>query len=112
MYAIIEDSGSQIKVSEGDVVHVAVRDLPEDAASITFDRVLMVSDEKGADGEGTSGVKIGDPLVKGASVTADVVAETRSARVPVVKFKRRKTYLRRKSHRQDLLKVKITSIKS
>ena len=45
MYAIIEDSGTQIKVSEGDVIRVDVRDLPDDAATLTFDRVLMVGGE-------------------------------------------------------------------
>ena len=107
MYAVIEDSGTQIKVSEGDVVKVAVRDLPADSATITFDKVLLISD---ADKEGS--VKVGRPLVEGASVVADVLAQERTPRVDVVKFKRRKTYLRRKSHRQDYLKVKVTSIKA
>ena len=104
MYAIIEDSGTQIKISEGDVIKVALRDLPTEAATITFDRVLLVG---GAEEE----IKIGEPLVEGAKVTADVLARDKTDRVPVVKFKRRKTYVRRKSHRQDYLKVKITSIK-
>ena len=103
MYAVIEDSGTQIKVAEGDVINVAVRDLPDDAASLTFDRVLAV-------GEGKD-LKIGTPHVDGAKVTADILGEDRTPRVPVVKFKRRKNYIRRKSHRQDVLKVQITSIK-
>ncbi len=106
MYAIIEDSGTQIKVSQGDVVKVAIRDLPADAATVTFDRVLFVSDPEAGK------VKIGKPLVPSASVTADVLAEEKTPRVDVVKFKRRKTYTRRKGHRQDYLKVKITEIKS
>ena len=105
MYAIIEDSGTQIMVSEGDVIKVAVRDLPPDAATVTFGRVLMI----GGDLKET---KVGDPVINGAKVTADVLAEGRTKRVPVVKFKRRKNYTRRKSHRQDYLKVQITSIKS
>jgi len=102
MYAIIEDSGTQIKVSEGQVINVATRDLPADVATLTFDRVLMV----GGDG----GAKIGTPMIDGAKVTADILSEERTDRVPVTKFKRRKTYTLRKSHRQDYLKVKITSI--
>lgn len=106
MYAVIEDSGTQIKVSKGDVVKIALRDLPADTATVTFDRVLLVSDtEKGS-------VKIGQPLVDGAKVTADVLAQEKTPRVEVVKFARRKNYLRRKGHRQDYLKVKITSIKA
>jgi large subunit ribosomal protein L21 len=104
MYAIIEDSGTQIKVSPGDVVKVAVRDLPDAAATITFDKVLLVSDEEQGD------TRIGQPLVSGAKVVADVLSQERTPRQVVVKFKRRKTYTRRKSHRQDYLKVKVTSI--
>ena len=104
MYAVIEDSGTQIKVAEGDVIKVALRDLPDDAATVTFDRVLMVSDNQ--DGN----VQIGSPLVENAKVTGDLLAQEKTPRVDVVKFKRRKTYVRRKSHRQDYLKVRITSI--
>ncbi|MCC7145200.1 MAG: 50S ribosomal protein L21 [Phycisphaeraceae bacterium] len=103
MYAIIEDSGTQIKVSQGDVIRVAKRELAKDAATLTFDQVLMV----GGEGE----PKIGTPVLKGATVTADVLGEGRTDDVPVVKFKA-KNYTRRKSHRQDFLKVKITAIKA
>jgi large subunit ribosomal protein L21 len=119
MYAIIEDSGSQIKVSEGQEIFVARRELADDVATVVFNKVLFVSDAEGEEDESASGdgsdgtdVKIGEPYVDGAKVTADILAEVRSPKVPVVKFKRRKNYIRRKSHRQDLLKVKITSIQS
>ena len=88
MYAIIEDSGTQIKVSEGDVIRVAIRDLPDDAATLTFDRVLAVGGVEDAE------AAIGLPLVPGASVTADILAQERSKKVMVTKFKRRKNYLR------------------
>lgn len=104
MYAVIEDSGTQIKVAAGDVIKVALRQLPADSATITFDRVLMVSDGQGED------VKLGRPWVPDATVVADVLAQERTPRIRVVKYRRRKTYTRRKSHRQDYLKVKITSI--
>jgi len=102
MFAIIEDSGTQIKVNEGDVIKVAVREMPADAATITFDRVLFL-------GEGAD-AKIGTPLVAGAQVTADVIAQERTDKIEVIKYKRRKNYRRRKGHRQDYLKVKITKI--
>ena len=105
MYAIIEDSGTQIKVSEGDVIKVALREMPADVATVTFDRVLAVG---GTD----DGTKVGQPMLEGAKVTADVLARERDDKVMVTKFKRRKGYLRRKGHRQDYLKVKITSIQA
>lgn len=104
MYAVIEDSGTQIKVAQGDVIKIGLRQLPVDAATVTFDKVLMVSDPTGQH------VKLGQPLVDAATVTADILAQEKTPRVEVVKFKRRKTYTRRKGHRQDYLKVKITSI--
>ncbi|MCC6680751.1 MAG: 50S ribosomal protein L21 [Phycisphaeraceae bacterium] len=105
MYAIIEDSGTQIKVSEGDVIRIAARELPADAATVTFDRVLLVG---GTEGE----AKIGQPNLPGAKVTADVLGEGRTDKVSVVKFRRRKTYKRMKGHRQDYMQVKVTSIQA
>jgi len=103
MYAIIEDSGTQIKVSEGDVIRVDLRDIADDAQSLTFDRVLMVGDEK-------NGPTIGQPLVSGASVTADIIDPDDSDKINIVKFKRRKTYKRNNGHRQHYIKCKVTKI--
>jgi large subunit ribosomal protein L21 len=105
MYAIIEDSGTQIKVSEGDIIKVDVRDIGPDVATLTFDRVLMVSG-------GDAAAKIGAPVLDGAKVTADILAEERDEKVMITKFRRRKTYRRRKGHRQNFLRVKITSIQA
>jgi len=105
MYAIIEDSGTQIKVSQGDIIRVDLRDLPEDAKSLTFDRVLMVGSE-------TSDPKIGQPALKGASVTADIIDANVSEKISIVKFKRRKGYKRNKGHRQHYIKCKVTEIKA
>jgi large subunit ribosomal protein L21 len=102
MYAIIEDSGTQIKVFEGDVVRVAKRSLAEDAATVIFDRVLML-------GEGQES-RIGTPLLEGAKVTADIIAEDREKKITIIKFKRRKNYRRKNGHRQDYLEVKVTAI--
>ncbi len=103
MYAIIEDSGTQIKVSEGDVIRVDLRDIADDAQSLTFDRVLMVGCEK-------NGPTIGQPVVDGATVTADILDADDSEKVNIVKFKRRKTYKRNNGHRQHYIKCKITKI--
>ncbi len=103
MYAIIEDSGTQIKVSEGDVIRVDLRDLPDDAQSLTFDRVLMIGGEEAQ-------AKIGQPAIAGASVTADIVDPDDNEKVSIVKFKRRKTYKRNNGHRQHYIKCKVTKI--
>lgn len=105
MYAIIDDSGTQIKVSQGDLINVAIRDIPPEVATMTFDRVLMFSEQEGD-------VKVGTPVLEGVKVTADILAQDKTDKVPVVKFKRRKNYVRRKGHRQDFLRVKITSIQA
>lgn len=105
MYAIIEDSGTQIKVSEGDVIRVDLRDLPDDAQSLTFDRVLMVGGDENS-------TKIGQPVLEGASVTADIVDLDDSEKYNIVKFRRRKTYKRNTGHRQHFIKCKVTAIKA
>ena len=103
MYAIIEDSGTQIKVVEGDVIKVDLREMPEDVATLTFDRVLAVGGTDDA-------ARIGAPYLEGAKVTADIVDQGRDKKVMITKFKRRKGYLRRNGHRQSFIQVKITSI--
>lgn len=105
MYAIIEDSGTQIKVMEGDVLDVDLRSLDDDAKSVTFDRVLMVGAE---DSAGT----IGTPYISGATVSADIVGQIKGEKIDVIKFKRRKGYKKKQGHRQSYLRVKITGISS
>lgn len=103
MYAVIEDSGTQIKVSEGDVIRIAKRELGADQASLTFDKVLFVG---GTD----QAAKIGAPVVAGAKVEADILGEDRTNKVRIVKFRKRKNYRRINGHRQDFIQVRITGI--
>ena len=103
MYAVIEDSGRQFRVSEGDVLTVDLRDLEDEVASLVFDRVLLVAD--GAD------VKLGTPLVDGASVAADVVnPEMKGKKVYSYTLRRRKASRRKTGHRQRYVQVRITRI--
>ena len=103
MYAIIEDSGQQFKVSQGDVIRVDLRDLAEDAKTLEFPRVLLV-----ADGEN---VKIGTPAVDGAKVVADIEDPfVKGDKVRIFKYKRRKGYRHRAGHRQKYIEVRISQI--
>jgi large subunit ribosomal protein L21 len=105
VYAIIEDSGTQIKVSPGDEVAIDRRDL-DGQSTITFDRVLAIGDpEKGEPAD------IGLPFLDGATVTAEVLGEFKDRKIDVIKFKRRKGYRRKRGHRQTLLRVRIGEIK-
>ena len=111
MYAIIEDSGTQIKVSKGDVLDIDLRtETPEKgsrkgAQTLTFDRVLLIGDA-----EGSKAANIGAPYLSGASVTAEVVEEVRGDKIDVIMYKKRKGQRRKIGHRQPYLRVKITGI--
>ena len=104
MYAIIEDSGTQIKVSEGDVIDVDLRERADDSP-IKFERVLAIGDTSSEDA-----ARVGMPYIDGASVTAEVIEEIKEDKIHVIKFKRRKGYKRKTGHRQSYLKVKINEI--
>ena len=101
MFAVFQSGGKQHRVSEGDVVKVELVN-GEPGAEVIFDRVLMV-----ADGDN---VNVGCPYVNDGKVTAEVVRVDRAKKVRIIKFKRRKDYLKRQGHRQWFTEVKITGI--
>ncbi len=105
-YAIVEHGGKQYRVEPGDELLVE-RLEPELKAgdSLLFHRVLLVND-----GEG--GVRVGAPVVDGASVRAQVLAPERGDKVIVFKKKRRKQYKRTAGHRQDYYRVRIGEIEA
>lgn len=100
MYAIIATGGKQYKVSEGDVIKIEKLGLA-DGESVTFDKVLLVSDKD---------VVVGNPTVAGATVTASVVCEGKDRKVIVYKYKRKTGYHKKNGHRQLFTKVKIEKI--
>ena len=101
MYAVFRSGGKQYRAAKGDVLRVEKID-GDEGSTVSFDEVLLV-------GEG-SDVKVGSPTVAGSSVSARVVRQGKTRKVPVVKFKRRQNYLRPGSHRQFFTEVEITGI--
>jgi large subunit ribosomal protein L21 len=101
MYAVFRTGGKQYRAVKGDVLRLEKIEADE-GAKIEFDQVLLV-------GEG-SDVKVGSPLLSGSSVSGRVLRQGKTRKVPVVKFKRRKNYLRQGSHRQFFTEVEITAI--
>jgi large subunit ribosomal protein L21 len=100
-YAVIQTGGKQYRVTEGDLIEVEKIDL-ETGTEAKFEQVLLVSDGQG--------LAIGAPLVKGAVVTAEVVAQAKAPKVIAFKYKRRKGYHRTVGHRQQLTQLRIKTI--
>ena len=103
MYAVIKTGGKQYKVSKDDVI--SVEKLSDDAGKkIKLNEVLIISD-KGKP-------IVGDPLIKGASVEAEIMDHSRAAKITVFKKKRRHNYRRKQGHKQNITNLKILSINS
>ena len=101
MYAVIKTGGKQYRVEEGD--RLRVEKLAGNVGdSVTLGEVLLV-------GRG-DGVKVGNPLVGGAKVEAKIVAQDRSPKIIIFKFRRRKNYRRKTGHRQPFTALEITGI--
>ena len=101
MYAVIKTGGKQYRVAANDVLDIEKLD-GEAGSTLEFTDVLML-------GKGES-VTVGTPLVAGAKVTAELVAQTRGPKLIAFKKRRRKNSRRKKGHRQDLTRVRITDI--
>ncbi len=105
MYAVIQTGGKQYRVEPGKTIHV--EKLAGDAGSkIVFDQVLLVSSGDGGK------VTVGKPLVSGAKVTGEIVAQTRAKKLVVFKMEYARNYVRKNGHRQDLTAVKIQGIEA
>jgi large subunit ribosomal protein L21 len=101
MYAVIKTGGKQYRVTEGQKLFVERLDgSPGD--KLTFDQVLLVSGDS---------VKVGSPLVTGATVSAQIVGHDRAKKITVFKLRRRKNYRRKQGHRQPYTELTITGIK-
>ena len=97
MFAVIKTGGKQYRVVPGDVIKVE-RLEAEAGATVSLEEVLMLGD------------KIGTPLIAGATVSAEVVAQDRGPKIIVFKKKRRQNYRRKNGHRQDITVLRIKDI--
>ncbi|MGE5667697.1 MAG: 50S ribosomal protein L21 [Betaproteobacteria bacterium] len=101
MYAVIKTGGKQYKVAPGEKIKVEL--LPADVgAEVVLDQVLMV-------GEGES-VRLGQPIVAGATVKATVLAHGRGEKISIFKMRRRKHYQKHQGHRQSFTEIRIDGI--
>jgi large subunit ribosomal protein L21 len=101
MYAVIKTGGKQYRVAPGE--KIKIEQIPADVgATIVLDQVLMV-----ADGDA---VKLGTPLVSGATVSATVIAHGRGAKVKIFKMRRRKHYQKTQGHRQNYTEIRVDAI--
>ncbi len=101
MYAVLRTGGKQYRVAAGDFIEVE-RIAGEAGEVVELPEVLsLVGDDE---------VKIGTPLVEGAVVKGEIVSQIRGDKILVFKSKRRKGYRKRRGHRQELTRLKITEI--
>ena len=101
MYAIVNINGIQTKVEPDALVEVPRLD-GDPGKSLTFDQVLLL-----ADGDRIS---VGQPYLEGAVLTAEVVEHFRGPKLRIFKFKRRHDYRRRRGHRDERTRLRVTAI--
>ena len=100
MYAIIKTGGKQYRAEEGAVLRVEKLEA-QPGEKVELD-VLMIGGDK---------IKIGNPVVKGAKVVAEVLASGRGKKITVAKFKAKTNYRRKKGHRQWFTDLRIEKIR-
>ena len=101
MYAVIETGGKQYKVTKNDVISVEKLDTKV-GSTVTIKKVLLAK-------EGNS-IHVGNPYLKGSSVSCEVQAQFRGDKVIAFKYKRRKSEKKKIGHRQELTKLKVKDI--
>ena len=101
MFAVIETGGKQYKVNEGDIIFVEKLAV-EAGEKVEFDRVLALAT--------ADGFKVGDPVVAGAKVTANVVKNGKAKKVVVMTYKPKKNEKKKNGHRQPYTKLQIEKI--
>ncbi len=103
MFAVIRTGGKQYRVEKGSVIRVEKLEELEAGKTVTLDDVIMVTD-----GKKTS---LGKDVEK-ATVTAEVLEQTRDKKVLIFKKKRRQNYRRKAGHRQHKTVLRIKDVKA
>ncbi len=104
MYAIVDIRSKQFKVSEGDTLYVPYQKELEAGDEVTYADVMLLADN--------GNIQIGQPVLEGASITAEVLDHVKGEKKTVFKFKRRNRYRIKRGHRQPYTQIEITGISS
>ena len=102
MYAVLATGGKQYKVQENDLVDIE-RIVGDVGSEITFSEIVAVGEEGGE-------LKAGTPTIEGANVKAEIIDQYRGKKLIIFKMKKRKGYRRKKGHRQEITRVRISAI--
>ena len=101
MYAIVDTSGTQVKVEEGKKIVVPFID-EEIGKEIELDKVLLLSDGKET--------KVGQPYLENVKVTAKLIGEQKGKKIIVFKYKKRKRQRKKRGHRQNYSVIEINKV--
>ena len=101
MYAIVNINGIQTRITPDEVISVP-RLAGEPGAKLTFDQLLFIGDG--------DRIAVGQPYVRGATATLEVLEHLRGPKLRIFKFKRRREYRRRRGHRDELTRLRVTAI--
>jgi len=102
VYAIIRDRGMQYRVEQGQVLTIDLIEAAEAGSQIELGEVLLI-------GDGET-VRVGAPLVSGATVRAEVIGERKGEKLVIFRYRNKKRYRRRTGHRQRYTQIKISEI--
>lgn len=104
-FAVIETGGKQYMVSAGQSVKIEkIKGDFKAGDTVVFDKVLLVDN-------GTDTTTIGEPYIKGATVSAEITKIARAPKVTVIKYKAKSNYFKKRGHKQPYFEVKVVGIK-
>jgi large subunit ribosomal protein L21 len=103
MFAVVKTGSKQYKVQKNDILKIEKID-GEPGTEVKLDQILMV-------GEGAKNIIIGTPMVIGATITAEILSQSRDKKIIIFKKQRRQHYRRKNGHRQSITHLVIKDIK-